>query len=302
MVRAAPASVRAVRIIALLTANPTRRFTISALARQLRMNLSSAHTTLAVLCDYGFLVRDPADLTYVLGPALTATGFAAVEQNPAVDAAIEQAEILSGELGMEVGLAAHAGIDIITLFRCGPEQFSSEFGYVGDRVPLLAPIGAVFMAWAREEGVNDWLERGSVTEPRAEHYRNILAEVRARGFSVMPQVPTAEVIDAFTRLRTEPVGDTETELVERLHEIDEVLIAFDRLDGADEIRVGVIAAPIFDPIGRVLLSLAITGNEEPMPIVRVRELGARLLKSAAIATRRGKGRAPVIGTSTLGSH
>lgn len=290
MARAAPASVRAVRIIALLTANPARRFTISALARQLRMNLSSAHTTLAVLCDYGFLVRDPVDLTYALGPALTATGFTAMEQNPAVDSAIEQADILSSELGMEVGLSARAGLDIITLFRCGPEQFFSEFGYVGDRVPLLAPIGAVLMAWAREEDVADWLARGSVTEPRAGHYRNILAEVRARGYSVMPQVPTPGVIDAFTRLRTEPAVDTEAQLVKRLHEIDEVLVAFDRLDDKDEIRVGVIAAPIFDPMGQVLLSLAITGDEEPMPIARIRELGTRLLKSAAIATRRARGR------------
>src|SRR2546422_11577059 len=121
MARAAPAATRAASIVAYLTAHPSRGFTISELAQHLGMNIASAHATLAVLCDCGFLVRDPVHRTYVLGPALAATGFAAREQHPAIEAAIEQAELLAHELDAEVGVYAVAGRDIIVLARRGPE-------------------------------------------------------------------------------------------------------------------------------------------------------------------------------------
>jgi hypothetical protein len=52
----------------------------------------------AMLSDVGFVVRDPVHRTCVLGPALAATGFAALEERPAIDAVIEQAELLPAEL------------------------------------------------------------------------------------------------------------------------------------------------------------------------------------------------------------
>src|SRR5437763_15684762 len=92
MARAAPAASRAASILSFLTAHPSRGFTISELVEHLSINIASAHATLAVLSDAGFVVRDPVHRTYVLGPALAATGFAALEQRPAIEGAIEQAE------------------------------------------------------------------------------------------------------------------------------------------------------------------------------------------------------------------
>src|SRR6516162_4405102 len=98
MARAAPAATRAAGILSFLTAHPSRGFTISELVEHLGMNIASAHATLAVLSDCGFVIRDPTHRTYTLGPALVATGFAALEQNPAIGAAIDQAEVLAEEL------------------------------------------------------------------------------------------------------------------------------------------------------------------------------------------------------------
>src|SRR5215469_14632907 len=109
MARAAPAASRAVSIVSFLTAHSSRGFTISELVNHLGLNIASAHATLAVLQDAGFVLRDPLHRTYVLGPALAATGFAALEQHPAVGAAVEQAEILAEELQAEVGVTAIAG-------------------------------------------------------------------------------------------------------------------------------------------------------------------------------------------------
>jgi DNA-binding IclR family transcriptional regulator len=296
MARAAPAASRAASILALLTAHPSRGFTISEVVKHLGMNIASAHATLNVLCDVGFLVRDPAHRTYVLGPALAVTGFAALEQHPAIGAAIAQAELLSADLDAEVGVSARAGRDVILLARRGPEQLTTGIGYPGDRSPMLAPFGAVFMAWAEESEVTAWLERAALSPPVANHYRNVLADIHARGFSVPLRAiaHTPAIAEAIARLRDEPAApDAERHLAEALRESDEMLLTFEGLAPSDEVKFTTVAAPIFDPIGRVLLSLSISGPDHTVSVDRILELGRRLVQSAGIATRQARGRAPV---------
>ena len=295
MARAAPAASRAASILALLTAHPSRGFTISELVKHLDMNIASAHATLAVLSDVGFTVRDPAHRTYVLGPALAATGFVALQQHPAIEAAIQQADLLAEDLDAEVGVSAIAGRDVIVLARRGPEQLTSGIGYPGDRSPMLAPFGAVFMAWADEAEIAAWLERASVTQPVADHYRDVLADIRARGFSVPLRAigHTPAIAEAIARLRDEPTApDAERHLADALRESDEMLLSFEGLSPSDEVGFTTVAAPIFDPIGRVLLSLCITGPDHTVSVDRILELGRRLVQSAGIATRQARGRAP----------
>jgi DNA-binding IclR family transcriptional regulator len=302
MARAAPAATRAASILAFLTANPSRGFRISELAEHLDLNLASAHATLAVLCDAGFLLRDPVHRTYVLGPALAVTGFAALEQHPAVEAAIEQAELLARELGAEIGVTAIAGRDVIFVARrSGPTALAASIGYPGDRSPLLAPIGAIFMAWADDEAVAEWLARAELAPRLADSYREILSEIRERGFSVpLPPIGSPAVQDAMHRVRNEPTDrDAEHHLADVLQQGDEMLVALDRLSGSDELVFKTIAAPIFDPLGRVLLSLSITGPEHAVTVDEIRRLGHRLAQAAAVATRHVRGRAP--GEQPIGS-
>jgi len=295
MARAAPAASRAASILSFLTANPSRGFRISELAEHLGMNLASAHATLAVLCDSGFLLRDPVHRTYVLGPALAVTGFAALEQHPAIGAAIEQADLLADELRAEIGVTAIAGRDVIFLARRGgPAPRAAQIGYPGDRSPLMAPIGAIFMAWADDDAVAEWLTRAELAPELTESYREILREIRERGFSVpLPAIGSPAVQDAMTRLRSVPTDPAaEHHLAGVLQQTDEMLILLDDLSGSDEILYKTIAAPIFDPIGQVLLSLSITGPDHPVAVDEVRQLGHRLVQAAAVATRHVRGRAP----------
>ena len=258
------------------------------------MNIASAHATLAVLSDHGFVIRDPVHRTYTLGPALVATGFAALEQHRAIGAAIEQAELLASELDREVGLTAVAGRDVIFLARRGPEASAASIGYPGDRTPLLAPIGAVFMAWAEDAAVDEWLTRAALDAEAAESYRRVLADIRARGFSV-PMRPLAgpEMADAISHLRDDPAAPgAEQHLAGVLQALPELLLHFDDLSPTDKVLYKTVAAPIFDPLGRVLLSLSVTGPDHPVPVDEVLELGRRVVRSAAVATRQGRGRIP----------
>jgi hypothetical protein len=81
-------------------------------------------------------------------------------------------------------------------------------------------------------------------------------------------------------------------VAEALRHGQEMILPLGRLDDADQIRFTAIAAPVFDPIGQVLLSMSIAGPPHPVRAGRVRELGRRLAEEAAIATRQTKGQMP----------
>ena len=59
-----------------------------------------------------------------------------------------------------------------------------------------------------------------------------------------------------------------------------MLLSFEGLSPSDEVEFTTVAAPIFDPIGRVLLSLCITGPDHTVSVDRILELGRRLVQSA----------------------
>jgi DNA-binding IclR family transcriptional regulator len=294
MARAAPASARAAAIISFLTAHPTRGFTISELVKHLGMNIASAHATLAVLSDCGFVIRDPVHRTYVLGPALAATGFAVLEQHPAIGAAVERAEALSLETGAETGVVAIAGRDVVLLARGGHPQTAEGIGYPGDRSPLIAPFGEVFMAWAGEEEVAGWLARADVSGPLAAMYREVLADIRRRGFSIVLQaVDTPNVRDAMSRLRADPADENaEQLLVGALQQAGEMLLLPGGLAEDERVAFKAIAAPVFDPIGRVLLTMSIIGSDEPVTVGEILGLGRRLAQEATAVTRQARGRLP----------
>ena len=170
----------------------------------------------------------------------------------------------------------------------------TALGYPGDRTPLLAPIGAVFMAWADDAAVTQWIERAALSSPLEDFYRRVLVDIKGRGFSVpLPAIATPTVAEAVARLRDEPTdGDAERHYAEALQSTDELLLLLDQLDLTHEVQFKTIAAPIFDPIGRVLLSISITGQEAPVPVSRVLDLGRRVAQSASVATRQSRGRAP----------
>jgi DNA-binding IclR family transcriptional regulator len=277
MARPAPAATRAVDVISFLTAHPARGFTLSELVRALGMNVASAHATLAVLDDTGFVVRDPIHRTYILGPALAAVGFATMEQHPAIDAALEQADALSSELNRTILVAARAGRDAIFVARRGPAVSGEGPGYPGDKVPLKAPVGAVFVAWATDSVIEQWLERAAAGPADAIHYRGVLGEIRSRGYAVP--------LRASHPHSTNDPGEVPHGADERLDVLGG--LASDRL-----VSVRTIAAPIFDAVGQVQLALSITGGEEPMTALEVHRLGQRLVRTTDAVTKRTRGVAP----------
>ncbi|MBL7518078.1 helix-turn-helix domain-containing protein, partial [Frankia sp. CNm7] len=175
MARPAPAVDKALKIIDLLVTHRGEQFTISDLARRTGSSLGSAHAVLAVLEQTGYLSRHPTRRTYGLGPALVSAGMVALEQHPAIRAAADQIPRLAGELDADVVVTAATPTEIVFVAVGGTGSRYGPGFREGERVPLVPPLGLVFMAWAHPLEVAAWLGRAPATLEPARVERGLAA-------------------------------------------------------------------------------------------------------------------------------
>ena len=269
MPRPALAATRALAVLDFLAAHPADEFTLSDLATELDINVASAHAVLGVLTDEGYLVRNPRLRTYSLGPSVVALGSAALERHPAVDHARDEARRLSEELELGVAVTALAGDDIVFLARVGEHSARELAVHVGERIPLVPPIGAVFVAWLDPE---PWLARAA---DRAA-MEAVLDDVRARGWAVALETDAHRARRAIA----DPITDLDpSEYV-------------GPLTPGRTSDVVMIAAPVFDRRGDSLVSITLLGLEPGLTVDEVAAYGERVRDAGLVATRRSGGRVP----------
>jgi DNA-binding IclR family transcriptional regulator len=257
MPRPALAATRALAVLDYLAAHPTDEFTLSDLAEALEVNVSSMHAVLAVLTEEGYVVRAPRRRTYSLGPSVVALGSGALERHPAIDHARDEARRLSEELDLGVAITAIAGDDIVFLARVGEHRAREVAVHVGQRIPLVPPLGAVFVAWLDDE---PWLARA---HDRAQ-MQALLDGVRARGWAVS---------------------------LER-GSVDDLVADLARPRSTRTYDVVMIAAPVFGPRGDALVAMTLLGLEPGLTAAQIASYGERVRDAGLVATRRSGGRAP----------
>src|SRR6185503_19690191 len=135
--RASPPTERVVRILDFLAGRPEERFGLSDLARRLGLSKPTCLGIVTSLTDAGYLVRDPGDKTYRLGPSLITLGHKAQESMRVSPAAREELRRLSARFGVT---AALSGVE------------------VGQSYPFAPPVGLMFVLWD-DEAERDWLAK-----------------------------------------------------------------------------------------------------------------------------------------------
>lgn len=285
MARRTPAIERAVAVLNHLAAHPDETFSLSELARDLDMNKATAHALLATLVDASYLVRDEDDKTYALGPALIAVGNAAVEAYPAATIAESSMEELAAEFDLECVASASIGDEIVILASAGSTRPIGMNIRPGLRLPLVPPLGTVFVAWESRQRIDRWLSRlgPDVSDEDLDRYRQALEVVRERRFSVGLG------------------GDEQQRLVESLREgvsrrppaAPGEEYALNELADAQGYRINHIGAPVFGPDGRVALALFLIGFRGQIPASEVPRYADRLLDVADEVTAEVGGRIPV---------
>ena len=259
------------------------------------MSLGSAHATLAVLEGSGHVSRNATTRAYSLGPALVVAGVVALEHHPAIDAARQVIEPLAAELGVEVVLSARTVDEIIFVARSGQHSAFGPGIREGERVPLVPPLGAVFLAWAEDHEIEKWLKRSPDHSSAAlARYEASLDLARTRGFAVTAGSDTQRQLGE----RTYSLSDSPSnaELRNDVTELFAVLATEDYpvvdLTTNSRFDVGTIAAPVFGADGEVIAAISATGFPPGLDADTVINAGTKIRDAAAIATRSSRGRFP----------
>lgn len=266
MARPAPAAAKALKIIDLLVAHRGEQFTVSDLARRTGTSLGSAHAILAVLEETGYLSRHPGKRTYGLGPALVTAGMAALDQHPAIRAAAEAVPELAAGLAADVVVTAATPAEIVFVAVGGPGSRYGPGFREGERVPLVPPLGLVFMAWAHPREVDAWLRRAPVA-PEPDRVERALAAVRERGYAL----GLSGSLDSVSLQ-----GDYHLPAVDP----DEVY------------HLSMASAPVFDADGRVLVAITASGFSPGLTGHQVTDIGQRVRECAVVVTKQTRGRFP----------
>jgi DNA-binding IclR family transcriptional regulator len=210
------------------------------------------------LTECGYLSRDPKKRTFSLGAALVAIGDAALRENPIVDEARVEMAKLAKELEMGAVALVRAGSDALCVARAGPRRPRVDPPEVGQRIPVMAPLVSVFVAWAPEQEVDQWLLRGSTSDPEQQRSRESLERVRNRGYSVALEVPGRRRLGGLiAELAEDPHSKTlRHQLHKTIGELGRTSYQLEEADGQRR-RISTITAPVFDRHGEVCVALSL---------------------------------------------
>ena len=269
--RPSPSASRALAILDFLAAHPTESFTLSELARELEINVASTHAVLGAMTEAGYLVRHPSHKTYRLGPSTMAIGHAALVSHPVIGVARDQMQMLAEETGLECLAAAPFEMELVAVARFGPSSGHTPLIEVGQRLPLVPPLGTMYLAWSSPERIEAWLRRApDHSKQTTRHYRNVLESARTLGYSVGLSVEGKQAA----------IGSVEG---------DPAVLD---IEPARHHRVSYIAASTFDERGDVSLVLALGAFGEPLTVEEIESFAHRLRDTAVLITAKVHGKQP----------
>jgi DNA-binding IclR family transcriptional regulator len=276
----APSVTRAARLLAELAAHPDDDATLSQLARRLQINKTSCQSLLLALVDEGLVIRG-SDRRYRLGSGLISLGEAAKASLRVPELVEPELLGLSGEFGVTALSGVRSGHDLVLI---ATHEVMDPLGLgirLGQRLPLQAPFGPVYLAWEAPSAVEAWIAR---SDPPLDHVERdeaheVLRRVRSRGCSITvrrPDSQRATAVEPGGNSR-DPSGPSKSR---RIHM--EYPGPTEGVPGWSLLGVG---APVFGRAGEMVCSVAVTAFPFPLGPVEIDHVAARVMASAYTITR-----------------
>lgn len=176
-----------------------------------------------------------------------------------VDLARPEMERLADAVGAECIASAVVGDDLVTMAVAGTAPPGRPGTRVGLRIPFIAPVAPLFVAFGTDEDRESWLDvlPGMSAEDRA-RYCTALAATRDRGHAFGTHTPRRQdLVLALAELHVDAPRAAERakvrEAVKRLAD------TYDPDDLTGSHGVEYIGAPVFDKNGRMALQLTLFG-------------------------------------------
>ena len=284
MARSTPAVRYAAEMLEFLADDPRSEYTLSEIARAIGHNKASCSGILHTMEQSGLVSRHPIRKRYSVGPALIRLGAAANERYRVIGVASAEVTKLAKELGVEWNISAPIGGYIVEL--AASYHRVPLFGLdVGQKVPFVAPVGAVYVAWSSDEDIDEWIQRadsGPPDDAQRERHRQSAQAIRIRGYSVGIQSDVyAKILDAVSSTTRDAEGDDGSEeVLGILHGTSSDDYSLIELGARTQHHVVFIAAPVFDAARRVIGALTLLGFATALSGDDIDAIGQRLLQSA----------------------
>jgi DNA-binding IclR family transcriptional regulator len=294
--RSSPSAGRTLQLLETLAADPSRRFSLTDLRRTLGFSQGTIYALLTTLERAGYVRRDPVDRLYSLGPAILPVGDAARRAYPIVDQALGPMQEVADDLDTECHAGMRVSDQILVVARLGPAQPLGVGVRVGERYPLVPPIGAAFVAWEPPAAVEEYLARAApdLSQDERDRHRRGLAAVRKRGYSIhADDGPWREMNELVGRRNAggEP-GDVDGTVRTLARELGHYrYLVTDVEDIATEAWIE-LSAPVFDADGAVALTVGVSSIPE-LVATPVEEVAARVVAATRAITRMVGGRPPL---------
>lgn len=256
--RSSPPTQRVVAILDFLAKHPHEQFGLSQLARKLELSKPTVLGIVTTLAEAGYLVRDPKDKTYRLGPSLITLGHIAQESlrvNPAARAELNR---LSHAFNTTAALAGVVDDRIALLELVGPP--GSDVGVrVGQSYPFAPPVGLMFVLWD-DDALRAWLAKTPTIPLRtdSERLERVVAECRSSGYLVERLTPAGRRLYALMAGMSSTLPDELRALLgELISDIGERVHLAGDAGPRQRHDVSVIAAPVYDHHHRQALTVSL---------------------------------------------
>lgn len=160
---------------------------------------------------------------------------------------------------------------------------------LGARIPLMPPIGDVYIAHASQEVQDRWRARAAPDEETQTRYRRRLETVRRDGYAVVQvgavgAVQYAQLHEALDEYASGPLTPSRERAVRQV--LSQMSHFFEPIDICEESTydLGSIMVPVFNPDGGVSMVLRLTQLPQGASAQTVRQWVAGLQEAAAEVT------------------
>nr|WP_238392055.1 MULTISPECIES: helix-turn-helix domain-containing protein [unclassified Mycolicibacterium] len=246
-----PPTERVIAVMQLLAAEPDRSFSLADITRRLDISRATGHAIMTTLVVHQWALRDDESAGYSCGPAFAAMG------RPANSRALRPIlSELAESIGTQVLLVRRDGASLEIVDTAGESLTAPRLGS-GFRIPLVAPFGRDYVAWASKSSQQAWLGAGQPATQLQKRLTAVLQEVTRRGYVIERLSP--EYVRVYTALRALAVDGEPDAITRRLawSFADLTLVDYlpGELDTAEPHQIATIAAPIRDADGLVTMSV-----------------------------------------------
>lgn len=259
----------------LLAADPERSLSLAEISRSLGISRATGHAILATLAHHQWVVRHEPTAGYSWGPAI---GALAQPTNGSEFRPVLQE--LSDTVGAQVFLARREDASLVVTDSVG-DSLAAPRIKSGLRMPLVAPFGRDYVAWACDKDIKSWLEGiGTPSVRLRRRLTAVLAQVRQRGYVI--ERHSREYVRVFVALRALAADGEPDPITARLAGAFADLTLVDYLP--DEVEDGVhqiatISVPIKDGDGVVAMSIT-AAPFGPLTSAEVRAIGSAVRDAA----------------------